>query len=471
MDPLTQNIPSHQDESASRLWKIISNSRPSHHSGQNKIEKADELLQACKWPEPPIYPSLVLRCLQEAQAIFELHRMPDRVAASRIAAAFIHCQLGEERNAIALATAAIAKPALLRPEANARAIFVLALAHSRLGEVDTACQLIDGKGQELAQMARADSPWLPALMTWAKAKILWRAFVYRNHQDLWCGPPPDSGLVHLGDAVPERGALRALLEKAARQLPAGHVWPYGDLLLHSLDGLESARGEAAPTIRAIEKIGVRHQMKNPPVAAWAWLSCALVHCAQRQYAQALQAAALAKSMAQTYQLEGLHRNALVYEYHIQETQGDYHGALSTLKSLNIMRLKSVAISPYLEKSRFTQMNESRLRDLEPVYVKRALQYIEDNIDKKLRVQSIADHCQVSRRTLEISFRNSRSCSIGDYIRQSKIHLAAESLLTTDQSIGQISLNLGYSSLSVFSRDFSAHYGIPPSLWMRHHRLE
>lgn len=471
MDPLTPNIPSHQDESSSRLWRIISDSRPAQNIGQNKIEKADELLQACKWPEPPIYPSLVLRYIQEAQAIFELHRMPDRVAMSRIAAAFIHCQLGEERNAIALATAAIAKPALLKPEAMARAVFILALAHSRLGEIDTAFQLIDGKGQELAQMARGDSPWLPSLMTWAKARILWRAFVYRNHQDLWCGPPPDSGLVQLGDALPERGALKALLEKAGRQLPPGHAWPYGELLLHSLDGLEAGRGDAVQPIRAIEKIGVRYQMKNPPVAAWAWLNCALLHCANRMYPQALQAAALAKSMAQTYQLAGLHRNALVYEYHIQEIQGDYAGALSTLKSLNIMRLKSVAISPFLEKSKFTRMNESRLRDLEPAYVKRALQYIEDNIDRKLRVQSIADHCQVSRRTLEISFRNSRSCSIGDYIRQSRIHLAAESLLTTDQSIGHISLKLGYSSLSAFSRDFSAHYGIPPSLWMRHHRLE
>src|SRR5256885_12443085 len=65
--------------------------------------------------------------------------------------------------------------------------------------------------------------------------------------------------------------------------------------------------------------------------------------------------------ARTYQLEGLCRNALVYEYHIQETQGDFAGALSTLKALNIMRLKSMAISPYLEKSRFTAMDEARDR--------------------------------------------------------------------------------------------------------------
>src|SRR5256885_7146492 len=45
-----------------------------------------------------IYPLLVLRYVQEAQAIFELHRMPDRVVSCRIAAAFIHCQLGEERS-------------------------------------------------------------------------------------------------------------------------------------------------------------------------------------------------------------------------------------------------------------------------------------------------------------------------------------------------------------------------------------
>src|SRR5256885_12998317 len=31
-------------------------------------------------------------------AIFELHRMPDRVVSCRIAAAFIHCQLGDRKS-------------------------------------------------------------------------------------------------------------------------------------------------------------------------------------------------------------------------------------------------------------------------------------------------------------------------------------------------------------------------------------
>jgi AraC-like DNA-binding protein len=469
-NPLTLSIHSRQDESMPKLWKIISGPHPAENSGHSKISWADELLNACKWPEPPIYPSLVLRNLQEAQAIFELHRMPDRVVSARIAAAFIHCQLGEERNAISLATAALARPALLPPEALARATYVLALAHGRLGELDTAFELIEGKEQDFAQMEQGSSPGLSALMDWAKAQILWKAFLYRNHQDLWCGPPPDSGLVRLGAAAPDGAALKALLEKVGRQLPTGVAWPYSELLLLSLKGLESDRREAAVVIRAMERIGVRHQSRNPPVAGWAWLSSALVHCSKRQYGQALQAALLARTTAQTYQLDGLHRNALVYEYHIQETQGDFSGALGTLKALNIRRLRSMAISPYLEKSRFTAMDEARLHDLEPAYVKRALQFIDENLDKKLRIQSIADHCQVSRRTLEISFRNCRSCSIGEYIRQSRIHLAAESLLTTDQSIGQISSRLGYSSLSTFSRDFSGHYGIPPSLWVRHHRV-
>ncbi len=467
---LTHHIHGHQDESASRLWRIISDHHQQADTGYNKISRSEELLQACKWPEPSIYPLLVLRYVQEAQAIFELHRMPDRVVSCRIAAAFIHCQLGEERNAIALATAAMANPALLQPESMACATYVRALAHSRLGELDTALQLVEGKDHDFALMAPGVTPWLSALINWARAQILWKIYLYKNHQNLWCGPPPDSGLVQLGAAAPDSADLQALLERVGRQLPTGLAWPYSDLLQLSVQGLDAGRREAASVIRAIERIGVRHQIKNPPIAGWAWLSSALVHCSKRQYAQALQAAVLAKSTAKTYQLEGLHRNALVYEYHIQETQGDFAGALSTLKALNIMRLKSMAISPYLEKSRFTAMDEARLRDLEPAYVKRALQYIQENLDKKLPIQAIADHCRVSRRTLEVSFRNSRSCSIGEYIRQSRIHLAAESLLTTDQSIGQISSQLGYSSLSSFSRDFSGHYGIPPSLWVRHHRL-
>ena len=87
--------------------------------------------------------------------------MPDRAVSSRIAAAFIHCQLGEERNAISLVTAAMANPALLPPEALVRATYVLALAHGRLGELDTALQLIEGKDHDFAQMAPGDSPGCP----------------------------------------------------------------------------------------------------------------------------------------------------------------------------------------------------------------------------------------------------------------------------------------------------------------------
>lgn len=470
VDPLTQKNHKLQYESMSGLWKIISCSNQDHHSRQNKLLRSDELLHACRWPEPPIYPALVLQSIHEAQAVFELHRMPERAVAARIASAFMLCQLGEERNAIAIVNEAISKPSLLKAEAMARAIYILAMAHGRLGELDTAFDLIESRGHEFARMAKDEYPWLPAMMTWAKALLLWKAFLFRHHQDLWHGPPPDSGLVRLGNAAPDRDTLRFVLEKVGRQLPADREWPYCALLLHALEGLDTDRDGMQP-IEAIEKIGVHHQMRNPPVAAWAWLSCSLVHCARRQYAQALQASALARSMAGTYQLDGIHRNALVYEFHIHETRGDYPAALSTLKSLNIMRLKSVAVRPLSERSSGNSMNESRLRDLEPAHVKRALQFIDGNIDKKLRIQAIADHCQVSRRTLEISFKNSRSCSIGDYIRQSKIHLAAEYLLTTEQTIGQISSRLGYSSLSTFSRDFSAHYGIPPSLWLRHHRTE
>ena len=320
---LTHHIHGHQDESASRLWRIISAHHQQADTGYNKISRAEELLQACKWPEPSIYPLLVLRYVQEAQAIFELHRMPDRVVSCRIAAAFIHCQLGEERNAIALATAAMANPALLQPESMACATYVRALAHSRLGELDTALQLIEGKDHDFALMAPGITPWLSALINWARAQILWKIYLYKNHQNLWCGPPPDSGLVQLGAAAPDSADLQALLERVGRQLPTGLAWPYSDLLQLSVKGLDAGRREAAGVIRAIERIGVRHQIKNPPIAGWAWLSSALVHCSKRQYAQALQAVMLAKSTAQTYQLEGLCRNALVYEYHIQETAGRF----------------------------------------------------------------------------------------------------------------------------------------------------
>src|SRR5256885_645978 len=70
-------------------------------------------------------------------------------------------------------------------------------------------------------MAPGITPWLSALINWARAQILWKIYLYKNHQNLWCGPPPDSGLVQLGAAAPDSADLQALLERVGRQLPTG----------------------------------------------------------------------------------------------------------------------------------------------------------------------------------------------------------------------------------------------------------
>jgi AraC family transcriptional regulator len=73
---------------------------------------------------------------------------------------------------------------------------------------------------------------------------------------------------------------------------------------------------------------------------------------------------------------------------------------------------------------------------------------------------LARLCNMSVRQLTRGFRTSRSCSIGDYINQSRIDIAKR-LLATDQSIKSIARRMGFSSPSSFSYAFRRGAAVTP----------
>ncbi|MBP6682892.1 MAG: helix-turn-helix transcriptional regulator [Halioglobus sp.] len=89
------------------------------------------------------------------------------------------------------------------------------------------------------------------------------------------------------------------------------------------------------------------------------------------------------------------------------------------------------------------------------------------IDERLREESapptlveLAALCRVSVRQLTRGFRESRACSIGDYIANHRVE-QAKRRLATDESVKAIAYSLGFSSPSSFSFAFRRVTGETP----------
>lgn len=95
-------------------------------------------------------------------------------------------------------------------------------------------------------------------------------------------------------------------------------------------------------------------------------------------------------------------------------------------------------------------------------IQRAIDYVEAHLDEDI------DYVQAAREAAASPFHFQRvfsvlcGCTLGDYIRQRRLSLAAAELRSTDARIVDIALKYGYETPESFSRAFTRFHGIRPS---------
>jgi len=77
-------------------------------------------------------------------------------------------------------------------------------------------------------------------------------------------------------------------------------------------------------------------------------------------------------------------------------------------------------------------------------------------------------CDVSLRTVQRHFSKQYGMKVGEWLRSVRLHNAYWRLRKGD-SVKEIAIDLGYTQVSNFSRDFKRFHGFCPSL-IRGHRL-
>lgn len=98
-----------------------------------------------------------------------------------------------------------------------------------------------------------------------------------------------------------------------------------------------------------------------------------------------------------------------------------------------------------------------------VGIQSALEYIENNLTEKLKIEDIADKAYISPFHFQRIFNVLCGFTVSEYIRNRRLTLAAQELSCTEQRVIDIALKYGYDSHDSFTRAFTRFHGISPSV--------
>lgn len=108
-----------------------------------------------------------------------------------------------------------------------------------------------------------------------------------------------------------------------------------------------------------------------------------------------------------------------------------------------------------------QMKQFLKKDILSVSVRKTLNYICDNLHRKITVSELAENINLNRSYLSVLFKKEVGKSIQDYILEKRLETAENMLVYSEYSYLEISQALNFSSQSYFCKRFKEKTGITP----------
>ncbi len=91
----------------------------------------------------------------------------------------------------------------------------------------------------------------------------------------------------------------------------------------------------------------------------------------------------------------------------------------------------------------------------------SIQFINQNVNRKIRVDDVARHANLSRSSLNRKFKSELGFDVSRFIMRCKLEEAKRLLTYSDRSLSEISSYLCFSSQAYFQNVFKKQYGITP----------
>lgn len=95
-------------------------------------------------------------------------------------------------------------------------------------------------------------------------------------------------------------------------------------------------------------------------------------------------------------------------------------------------------------------------------LKQAIEYMEEHLLDNIGADDVADAVHISPFYLQKGFQIITGYSLGEYIRNRRLYLAALDMLSGDRKIIDIALQYGYETPESFTKAFSRFHGVTPT---------
>ncbi|MCL2002896.1 MAG: AraC family transcriptional regulator [Oscillospiraceae bacterium] len=93
---------------------------------------------------------------------------------------------------------------------------------------------------------------------------------------------------------------------------------------------------------------------------------------------------------------------------------------------------------------------------------KAVQYIEEHLTDEINIDEISNQSYSSSSHFQLIFHLVMGLTVGEYIRNRRLSLAAQDLLKPDSRIIDVAMRYQYDTQESFSKAFTRFHGVPPS---------
>ncbi len=302
--------------------------------------------------------------------------------------------------------------------------------------------------------------------------------------------PTGSGVMAVANTSVGQMAAADLLEKGFRNfafwgLP-GVVWSderrdgfEAEIARQGMRLVDSGGGSGAGTGGGLSG-GLREDWTYDAVAAVAWLKAlpkpvAILACDDAQGAHLLEACGQAGvRVPEEVAVMGVGNDeeaCALCEPQLSSVELDWERAGTELAELlehtiadEHSGFEDVIVLP----SRVVTRPSTDVHASEDYYISLVLRYIHRNLDQRLKVEDLVKLVPLSRRLLEMRFRQVTGVSVYTYVLNLRLDRFARRLAETDDTVVDIALSLGYADQKNVSRIFKNATGLTPSEYREKH---
>lgn len=97
---------------------------------------------------------------------------------------------------------------------------------------------------------------------------------------------------------------------------------------------------------------------------------------------------------------------------------------------------------------------------------RIITYINENLLSSLSLDAISSAMHISKFHLSRTFKSETGMTIGGYVHTSRLSYAKKRLLFSEDSVGEIAVQLGYNDAAAFSKAFLSETGLSPTAYRK-----